>query len=57
MKPVIILGNIAGYIIVCILYGRLVPDLSAPSIIGILSGGSHCVHSFVNRHGQMFSSR
>ena len=38
MTPLLI-GNIAGYLVVCMLYGKQLPLLSAPSIIGIIIGG------------------
>jgi hypothetical protein len=40
MKRIVLIGNILGYIIACLLYGQLLPVLSVPSIIGIFSGGA-----------------
>jgi len=39
MKPIFKYGGgVAGYIVACLIYGRLLPALSKPAIIGVIVG-------------------
>ena len=56
MHPIFMLGGIVGYVVACIVYGHLLPALSAPSIIGvvlgqgILMGIGFASHKFSGKH-------
>ncbi len=40
MGRFLLVGNIAGYLVACLIYGQLLPVLTAPAIIGALVGGA-----------------
>lgn len=39
MSKNLLIGNIVGYLVACMLYGQLLPVLTAPAIIGAFIGG------------------
>ena len=39
MNNPLLIGNVAGYLVACVMYGQLLPVLTAPAIIGALVGG------------------
>lgn len=40
MNYLILIGNVVGYIVACLIYDQRLPLLSIPSIVGVLIGGA-----------------
>ena len=40
MKRIVLIGNIVGYVIACLIYGQLLPVLSGPALVGVFAGGA-----------------
>lgn len=43
MKKFILIGNVIGYLLTCLIYHQVLPVFSIPAILGIIAGGAYGV--------------